>query len=187
MKNTYLKFFAWAFAAISLAGCASSNASYVDSGGPRTVISTNKINMADWNSASAALVNDLLSSGVLERFKQPVRMLVGRITNRTSQPVDTDMLTKQICIALNNSGKVVAMSTDGASKELAEYQAFKSGGQVAAPQISMTGKIVEDRESNDDVREVTYVFMLDINSGGVIVWSGQKQITKQSQKSVFGF
>ena len=109
MKNTYLKFFAWAFAAISLAGCASSNASYVDSGGPRTVISTNKINMADWNSASAALVNDLLSSGALDNLglKMPIKMLVSRVKCDVGEPINRDLLTNRICMALNNSGKVV--------------------------------------------------------------------------------
>lgn len=173
--------------ASAMCGCASDNAYYVDSGGPRTVVSTDKINIADWNNASAALVNEMLSSGVLERFKQPVKMRVSRIVNRTSQPVDTDLLTKQICIVLNNSGKVVAESSDKAASELAEYEAFKANKQVAAPQITMSGKIIEDRESNSDVREVTYVFMLDINSAGVAVWSGQKQITKQAQKGLFGF
>ncbi len=166
-------------------GCASSDAVYVESGGSRSVVTTNKINIADWNNAAAALVNDMLSSGCLEKFKQPVKMQVSRVINRTSQTIDTDMLTKQISIALNNSGKVQTMSDDPTSKELAEYEAFMANSKVPAPKITMTGKIIEDRDDNSSVKEVTYVFMLEINSGGNAIWQGQKQISKQSDKGWF--
>jgi len=168
-------------------GCSSPNASYVESGGSRSVITTNKINIADWNNAATSLVNEMLASGCLENFKpQPVKMQVSRIANRTSQSIDTDMLTTQISIALNNSGKVVTVSQDATTKELAEYEAFINNEKVSAPRITMTGKIIEDRDSNRDVKEVTYIFMLEINNGGVAVWQGQKQITKQSERSSFG-
>jgi len=167
--------------------CSSPNASYVESGGSRSVISTNKINIADWNNATASLVNDMLASACLENIKpQPVKMQVSRIVNRTSQSIDTDMLTKQISIALNNSGKVVTMSDDATTKELAEYEAFTSNKKVSVPKITMTGKIIEDRDSNRDVKEVTYIFMLEINNAGVAIWQGQKQISKQSERSGFG-
>ena len=171
----------------AMCGCASGNASYVESGGARSVVTTNKINIADWNNAAAGLVNDMLASNCLDQFKLPVKMKVSRIVNRTSQPIDTDMLTKQISIALNNSGKVITESQDAATRELAEYEAFTSNKKVSVANITMTGKIIEDRDSNSDVREVTYVFMLEINSGGNAIWQGQKQISKQSAKSSFGF
>lgn len=175
-----------AAAIILFGGCSSTNASYVESGGSRSVISTDKINIADWNNASASLVNDMLSAGVLEKFKQPVKMKVSRVINRTTRNIETSLLTQQICIALNNSGKVLAMSDDAATNELAEYEAFMKGqNSVSSPKITMTGKIIEDRESNSDVNEVTYIFMLEVNNGGVQVWSGQKQITKQAEKGWF--
>ena len=170
-----------------LAGCSSGNARYVDTGGSRSVISTRKINMADWNNAASSLVDELLSSGKLESFKQPVKMKVSRIVNRTSNAIDTDLLTRQICIVLNNSGKAETVSEDAATSELAEYEAFMKNEKVSAPKITMTGKIIEDRDSNDDLDEVTYVFFLEVNAGGKAIWQGQKQITKQSERSSFGF
>ena len=79
-----------------ISGCASDNASYVESGGARSIITTNKINIADWNSAAAALINDMLSSGALEKTgeKQPVKMLVSRIRNSTSEVIDVDKFGK---------------------------------------------------------------------------------------------
>lgn len=174
--------------ALALSGCASKNASYIESGGARSVVSTDKINIGDWNRASTKLVNAMLASGALERtqLKQPIKILVSEVTNRTSDVIDTDLLTRQICIALNNSGKAEAASSDAATNELAEYEAKKLGKSVALPKLTLTGKIIEDRESNSDFREVTYVFFLDLNYRGRAVWSGQEQISKQQEKSFWG-
>ena len=187
MKTKITAITALAAAAFLMQGCGSSNATYVDSGGSRTLISANKINMADWNQAASALVNDMLTSGVLEKFERPVVMKVSRIVNRTSESVDTDLLTKQITIALNNSGNVLVVSDDPYTQELAQTDPFTKEGQALRPKITMTGKIIEDRESIGNTREVTYVFMLSINSGGVAIWEGQKQIAKQQEKSSWGW
>lgn len=188
MKNklVYLALFTAATAFIG--GCASKNASYVESGGTRTIISTNKINIADWNNAAASLTNELLSSGKLETVpeKQPVKMLVSRVINRTSDNIDTDMLTRKITMVLGNSGKVRVVSQDAATSELAEYEAEMSGKKVSKPKLTLTGKILEDRESNSDLREVTYTFFLEVNYRGTPIWAGEKQITKQSEKGLFG-
>lgn len=172
-----------------ISGCASDNASYVESGGARSIITTNKINIADWNSAASALINDMLSSGALEKTgeKQPVKMLVSRIRNSTSEVIDVEMLTRRVAMTLTNSGKVRVVSNDAATMELAEYEAEMEGKKVSKPKITLTGKISEDRESNSSAREVTYTFSLELNHRGSPVWIGEKQITKQSSKGMFGF
>ena len=168
------------------AGCGS-NAEYVEAGGSRSLISTDKINIADWNKAADALVNSMLASSAFEKLKKPAILQVSRIINRTSESIDTDMLTRKITMVLGNSGKVRVVSQDAATSELAEYEAEMTGKKVAQPKITMTGKILEDRESNSDLREVTYTFFLEVNYRGTPIWSGEKQITKQSEKSSFGF
>jgi len=55
------------------------------------------------------------------------------------------------------------------------------------PKLTITGKIIEVRESNSDLKEVTYTFFLQVNYLGKSIWMGQKQIAKQSTKSAFGF
>jgi len=165
------------------------NAYYVDSGGVRSVLSTNKIDVSDWNAASTSLVNDLLSSGAIDKtnLSQPIKIKVGRITNRTSNSIDTDMLTKQVCMALNTSGKIEAESEDALTKEIALYEAKMSDRTLSVPKLTITGKITEDREANSDLKEVTYVFFLEVNYRGKSIWMGQKQITKQSEQSSFTF
>ncbi|MBQ6534442.1 MAG: hypothetical protein IJI37_04665 [Opitutales bacterium] len=188
MKGNIFSKIAILAASIALCGCASQNARYIESGGARSIISTDKINMADWNAASASLVNDLLASGAIEKTGEalPVKIKVSRVINRTSNPVDTDLLTNQICMVLNNSGKAVAVSDDAVTNELAQYEAKRKGGSVSLPKLTITGKIMEVRESNSDMREVTYTFMLQVNHMGNSVWMGQKQIAKQQDKGLFG-
>lgn len=167
-----------------LCGCASENAKYIESGGARSIISTNKINMADWNNAASSLLNDLVSSGALEKtgLKQPIDILVSRVVNRTSTAIDTDLLTTQICIALNNSGKATAVSPD---LYTGKAEAERVGVKVPNPQLTISGKIIEGRESNSSLKEVTYVFFLQVNYAGRAIWIGQKQIAKQSEKGWF--
>ncbi|MFR6032678.1 MAG: hypothetical protein ACLUKN_05565 [Bacilli bacterium] len=45
----------------------------------------------------------MLSSFMFEKLKKPAILQVSRIINRTSQRIDTDLLTKRITITLNNS------------------------------------------------------------------------------------
>ncbi len=168
-----------------MAGCGS-QASYVESGGPRSLISTNKINIADWNAAADSLVNSMLASPAFAKFQKPVLLEVSSIINRTSERIDTDMLTKRITIALTNSGLVSVKTTDKKSNEIAEYNRFMKGKEaLPTAQITISGKILEDREAVGRDREVTYTFQMSLNSDGVQVWEGQKQISKQDTKPVF--
>jgi hypothetical protein len=88
---------------------------------------------------------------------------------------------------LNNSGKAIAVSDDATTNELAQYEAKRQGETIALPKLTITGKIIEVRESNSDLKEVTYTFFLQVNYLGKSIWMGQKQIAKQSTKSAFGF
>ena len=175
-----------AIAALSFTSGCGSDASYVEAGGARSLISTNKINVADWNNAADAMVNSLLASPAFKNFKKPVLLEVSEVVNRTSERIDTDMLTKRITIALTNSGLCAIKSSDKKSVEVAEYNRFMNNqGTLPAAQITISGKILEDRESVGRDREVTYTFQMSLNSDGVQVWEDQKQIAKQSTQSVF--
>ena len=190
MKSKKIISFLCALGIIVISGCAGDeNARYVESGGARTIISTNKINIADWNTAAITLVNEMLSSGAFERIpeQKPIRLVVSRIVNRTSENIDTDMLTKKIEITLTNSGKALIVSSDPTTYNMAQNQAKALGKSVPSPKITLTGKILEDRERNSSLNEVTYTFQLELNYAGAAVWIGEKQITKQQGRSSFGW
>ena len=95
-------------------GCANENARYIDSGGSQSVVTLNQIDIQDWNKAGTDMVQSLLGSGTLDTAPRiPAIMAISRITNKTSEVVDTDLLTKNIRIALLQSGKVRTSTTIG--------------------------------------------------------------------------
>lgn len=56
------------------------------------------------------------------------------------------------------------------------------------PDFTLSGKIIEKRDRQDEVRQVSYVFQLSLtNNDGLAVWEGEKEISKQSKKSVIGW
>ena len=90
-------------------------------------------------------------------------------------------------MALNNSGKVVAVKDDPQTVELYQAEARKLGKNMALPKITLTGSISQLNASDSDVKQVTYVFSMQVNRLGNSIWMGEKQITKQFPKSSFGF
>lgn len=181
-------------------GCASKNARYVDSQGPETVVSLERINIQDWNNAADKLVTSLLASNVLERAPElPAVMAVSRIRNNTQQQVDTDSLTKKIRVALNQSGKVVTTTTlgpdgkveDPMAAEVGSMQAFMNGEKqkTTLPYYTLSGKLLEDRVSASGVQQTTFTFQLSLTTvkDGLAVWEDEVQITKQGKRSAVGW
>lgn len=186
-------------------GCESSgtpgkNARYVDSQGTQTIVSLDKINIQDWALAADQMVQSMLVSGVLDRApSQPAVLGIGRITNKTTQLVDTDYLTKKIRVALNQSGKVVTTTTyglgdyaeDELAKQTMEIKQFQERDTqpMPLPYFTLTGKLLEDRASAGRTNQVTYTFQLTLTqtSNGLAVWEDEKNITKQGEKAAVGW
>jgi len=186
--------------ALLLAGCGSppNSAQYVDPNGPRTIVSLNQIDIQDFNNAGNAMVQDLLNSGVLEKApQQPAVLAISRITNDTTQQFDTDMLIKNIRVALLNTGKVVTTTTFGTNAEdkmaqdAGNMQAFMNGQSqpTRIPYYTLSGKILVSTAKAGDVYQRTYIFQLSMTevSSGNAVWEDQKEITKQGQKPAIGW
>lgn len=178
-------------------GCAT-HTRYVEPTGPRTIV-TSEINIQDFSYAAEDMVKSLLASGALDKaLQQPAVLAISRITNNTTQQIDTDMLTKKIRVALNQSGKVLTTTTMGVGgivedplakgiQQEKEFYADKKQPQ-RLPDYSLSGKIIEKRDREDNVRQVTYIFQLSLtDSNGLAVWEDEKQITKQGKRGVIGW
>ncbi|GHC02432.1 hypothetical protein [Cerasicoccus arenae] len=203
--KTHLALLSLAALPILFTGCESSgtpgrDGRYVDSQGTQTIISLDKINIQDWASAADQMVQSMLLSGVLDRApSQPAVLGIGRITNKTTQLVDTDYLTKKIRVALNQSGKVVTTTTYGlgnsAEDELArqtmEIKQFQENDtqSMPLPYFTLTGKLLEDRASAGRTNQVTYTFQLSLTqtNNGLAVWEDEKNITKQGERNAVGW
>lgn len=171
----YLKTIVVLFTSLILFGCASERAHYITSGGPQALVSTKKINMGDWNNAAKTLSSQMLSEADLSTLGNPAMLKLSRIVNRTSELIDTDLLTKQVAITLNKTNKVRIISEDAATLDLA-----RAAGHNITPTATLSGKIIETRDSVDGTHEVTYTFFLELNYQGISIWMGQIQIAKQT-------
>lgn len=141
--------------------------------GPNKVSSMG-IDTEDFASQADQMIQSLLGSGVLDKAgHKPAVMVVGRIVNNTTRQLDTDLLTKNIRVALNKSGKATTDVT---------------GGALSDPDFTLSGKIVESRVRQGNIRQSTYTFQLSMSDQkGMAVWEEQKDITKQSERSATGF
>src|SRR3989304_6591432 len=197
MKPNFYSILLTVSALLIFARCAT-HTRYVESTGPRTIVTTD-INIQDFSYAAEDMIKSLLASGSLDKTQiQPAMLAISRIVTNTTQQIDTDLLIKKIRVALNQSGKALTTTTMGiggiAEDPLAqgiqqekEFYADKKEPQ-RLPDFTLSGKIIEKRDRQNEVRQVTYAFQLSLtNNDGLAVWEDEKEISKQSKRGVIGW
>lgn len=197
MKPTCYSFLLPVSALLIFSGCAT-HTRYVEPTGPRTIVTTD-INIQDFSYAAEDMIKSLLASGSLDKTQiQPAMLAISRIVNNTTQQIDTDLLIKKIRVALNQSGKALTTTTMGVGgiaedpmaqgiQQEKEFYTDKKEPQ-RMPDFTLSGKIIEKRDRQDDVRQVTYVFQLSLtDNNGLAVWEDEKEISKQSKRGVIGW
>jgi uncharacterized protein (TIGR02722 family) len=150
----------------------------------------------DFSSAAQAATQKLLASSAVDRpGGGRYVVVISRVTNDTMQRIDTDLLIKKIRIALLNSGKAAvttAISENGAeddmtmrSRELrqsAEFNQRNVAGlhEAAAPDLSLSGKIIQTNTVVDNGQRVDYAFQLSLTDlhTGVAIWEDEEPISK---------
>ena len=184
---------------MALAAC--TPATYKDSRGNDLVVSLDQPNIQDFNQAADKLVQSMMVSGVLERApRKPAVMGISRIVNDTSSQFDTDQLTKKVRVALLNTGKIEVTNTIGLGgtpedpmakgvQDMKDFESGKSNKMPDLPDYTLTAKILENRASAGDTRQVSYIFQMSLTDtrSGRGVWEGEETITKQGQKNTIGF
>ena len=194
----YSKYYLLLLPPLLLFGGCATHTQYVETTGPRTIVTTD-INIQDFSYAAEDMIKSLLASGALDKTQiQPAMLAISRIVNNTTQQIDTDLLIKKIRVALNQSGKALTTTTMGIGgiaedpmakgiQQEKEFYADKKEPQ-RMPNFTLSGKIIEKRDRQDDVRQVTYAFQLSLtNNDGLAVWEEEKQITKQGKRGVIGW
>lgn len=151
----------------------------------------------DFEKAATDAVDDMLASGTLNNpTGDRYVMVVSRIINDTMQRIDTDQLTKKIRVALLRSGKVVtttALGLNGAedemnrkARELRESDEFDQAGvqgkgQLQAPDLSLSGKILQRNHKVGKEQQVEYYIQLSLTDlgSGLAIWEGETPIIKR--------
>ncbi|MCJ7765672.1 MAG: penicillin-binding protein activator LpoB, partial [Thiovulaceae bacterium] len=158
----------------------------------------------DFDQAAGEAVQSMLKSGALDKKNGNRYVLaISRVTNDTMQHIDTDQLVKKIRVELLKSGKVVvttAVSANGAEDQMSKQarelrsddefnqRTVQQKGQMIAPDMSLSGKILQRNVAMDDGKQqVEYYFMLSLTEikTGLAWWEGETVIGKRgSGKSV---
>jgi len=187
--------------ALLLGGCATQTA-YVNPEGPEMIVSIDRINIQDFSNAADTLVNSLMDD-VIDQDKlvssvrnEPALLAISRIKNNTGRQIDTDLLVKRIRIALLRTGKIqttTTMNLGGPEDPLAAdnqkaKEFFKDQAYSRLPDYTLSGKIIEERARDGNLRQTSFVFQLSLSSSsGIAIWEDQKVITKQGKRSSVSF
>ena len=180
-----------------LVGCGT-NAHYVQTGGRDSVVSVGQINSQDFIQAAQVATSDLLASGVLDRVANPPAVIaISRIVNDTGAQIETDLLVKKIRVGLLQSHKAMTTTViglggkveDPLAKSLGDQTDFMADKQtIHKVDFILSGKIIELKAQAGNTSQSTYSFQLTLTDmGGLAVWEGEKEITKQGSRSVIGF
>jgi len=177
----------------------------IDATGNDGIISIDEVNFKDWQIAAEKGIRSLLASGVLNRSDgRKTILMISTIKNATTQHINTRILTDKIRQALLKSGKALTTTAiggngadDAASRQvrrLAEDDMFnqatvQKAGTAIAPDMSLSGEIVQQKSELGRVRESYFFFHLAITDlkTGLAVWEDNIEIAKQGKKSWLGW
>lgn len=158
----------------------------------------------DFNEAAGRAVQSMLKSGALDRPGGDRYVIaISTITNDTMQHIDTDQLIKKIRVDLLRSKRAVITTSIGSEgnvdemsrkvRELDQDEEYNprtmpKKGQLIAPDMSLSGKIIQRNITMDDGKQqVEYYFQLTLTevSSGLAWWEDETIIGKRgSGKSV---
>lgn len=200
MKKLLLATGTTLLASALLTGCGT-QAKYVQTGGSENIVNVGQVNIQDYMQAAQTMINSLLASGALDRVPTPPALIaISRVENRTGQQLETDLLTKKIRIALNQSGKAITrlnfgvgadgkpLMEDPAGRGIADENNFRNDVKTdRLPDFTLSGKIIETRAKAGNLRQSTYSFQMSLARGNDAVWEDEKEITKQGTRPAVGF
>ena len=186
------------------AGCGS-DPRRIDTAGNQGLTTTHDINFKDWQNAAESCINSMLQSGVLTRPDgRKTVLMVSLVKNKTSQHIDTEILTDKIRQAVLRTGKAVTTTAVGASgpedkaskqvRDLRDDEMFNQNtvqkmGTAIAPDMSLAGEIIQQKTNLGRATESYFFFHMTLTdlSTGLAVWEDNVEMAKQSTRPVFGF
>lgn len=194
--------FCWALVAgLILCGCG--GVQYVDNADSREYASLG-IDYHDLEKAASDNIKSLLESGYvrsLAGLEKPKVLAISNVINDTMQHFSTQELTRKITRDMRNSGKFIltmAFAGSGGSKdtmldsvreargndEVNQYGVAEKGS-IIAPELSLSGKIIQRNTKVKSKQRVDYFFLLTLTDlkSGLVVWDNEVNIIKVGKKT----
>lgn len=184
-----------------LLGCG--GVQYVDNADSREYASLG-IDYHDLEKAAGDNIKSLLESGYvrsLAGLEKPKVLAISNVINDTMQHFSTEELTRKITRDMRNSGKFIltmAFAGSGGSKdtmldsvreargndEVNQYGVAEKGS-IIAPELSLSGKIIQRNTKVKSKQRVDYFFLLTLTDvkSGLVVWDNEVNIIKMGKKT----
>ncbi|MDT8879219.1 penicillin-binding protein activator LpoB [Halomonas saccharevitans] len=184
---------------LTLTGCATATR-YVDPANDQGAVSMG-LDYRDFERAATESVDSMLESGAVDNPNGGRYVLVvSRIVNDTMQRLDTDQLVKKIRVDLLRSGRVVtttAVGADGAEDQMSmrvrelrnseefDQRGVERKGTLQAPDLSLSGKILQRNRKVGREQQVEYYLQLSLTdlTTGLALWEGESQVIKRGSNA----
>ena len=181
---------------VSLAGCLASapTVRYGDSKAVETV--TTEFGSTDLQTIAETMARSLLVSGVVADAREAPTVTVAEVRNKTTEYIDTRVITDKIRTQLTRSGKVrFAVSINEMQNQVDELkrqnqtglyssQSKTKMGNMTGAKYRVEGAISSIIKQNKNVRDVFFVFNLNLinNETGLVEWADEKEIRKTASR-----
>ena len=197
MKLSYLRpltYFSSAFIMITLMACSGPQVRYGDTRAVETV--TVDYGSTDLQSIAEAMARSLLQTKVISGSRDAPTVTVADVKNKTSEYIDTRVITDKIRTQLLKSGQVrFAVNINEMQSQVDELKRQNQSGLYKNSTISKTGNMegakyrIEGSISSivkltKNVKDVYYVFNLNLinNETGLLEWADEKEIRKTATR-----
>jgi len=188
-QNTSTYIFS-ALAALSLVACSGPQVRYGDAKAVETV--GVNYGSTDLQAIGESMARSLLQSKAISGSKDAPIVTVAEVKNKTSEYIDTRVITDKIRTQLVKSGQVkFAVNINEMQNQVDELKRQNQSGLYKNNTVSKTGNMQGAKyriegsissiiKQNKNVKDVFYIFNLNLinNESGLIEWADEKEIRK---------
>ena len=191
-KSIYLS--AIVFSVAALTACSGPQVRYGDAKAVETVNAD--YGSTDLQMIAESMTRSLLQSKAISGSKDAPIVTLADVKNKTSEYIDTRVITDKIRTQLMKSGQVrfaVSISemqnqTDELKRQnqsgLYKNSTIAKTGNMQGAQYRIEGSIASIVKNTKDVKDVYYVFNLNLinNESGLLEWADEKEIRKTATR-----
>ena len=194
MNTKTIRLSAIALSVVALAACSGPQVRYGDAKAVETVNAD--YGSTDLQMIAEAMTRSLLQSKAISGSKNAPIVTLADVKNKTSEYIDTRVITDKIRTQLMKSGQVrfaVSVSemqnqTDELKRQnqsgLYKNSTIAKTGNMQGAQYRIEGSIASIVKNTKDVKDVYYVFNLNLinNESGLLEWADEKEIRKTATR-----
>ena len=194
MKTKTIRLSALVLSMAALTACSGPQVRYGDAKAVETVNAN--YGSTDLQMIAEAMTRSLLQSKAISGSKDAPIVTLADVKNKTSEYIDTRVITDKIRTQLMKSGQVrFAVSVSEMQNQTEELKRqnqsglYKNStiaktGNMQGAQYRIEGSIASIVKTNKDVKDVYYVFNLNLinNESGLLEWADEKEIRKTATR-----